>query len=272
MPAPRRSRPAEGLAILLALVALGIGLALAVAMDLLGITAGGVFIALLILPLTVYLIASGRLEELTGPGGWRLKLRGVADQVVAGGAGTAGHLEVEPDTLQVFEKSSLEALRRIRQQIRELGGGPVALTLRTRETTYNAAGLAQYLRAMMAFDPDMSVIVVDPEGGFQASTTGQKLAAALGESPGNALAEDPDTDHAAAVVAALQEGDMGKLGDLLSTSTVAVRSGDTNIAALTKMMAEEIPSMIVIDDARRPLGIVRRDQIVARMMADLLAP
>jgi hypothetical protein len=101
-------------------------------------------IALLAIPLFVYVILSGRLLEVSAPGGWAAKFRDHAHASVE-----AGGLLGDIDTLQFVAKGSLKDLKE------RLGGLDPhlarALVLRLGSPgSYDLQTIRTYLRALMA--------------------------------------------------------------------------------------------------------------------------
>ena len=52
-------------------------------------------------------------------------------------------------------------------------------------------------------------------------------------------------------------------------TTTALTSGVTNLEALQEMRATSAVSMVVVDHNRTPVGVVRRDHIVAQLVEKL---
>lgn len=71
----------DGLAIIVACGSLAAGVALVCVLNWLGVKEQAVIVALLLLPLLVYGTVSGRISELTGPGGWGAKFAALETEI-----------------------------------------------------------------------------------------------------------------------------------------------------------------------------------------------
>lgn len=249
------------------ILTLAVGVGLAVGLQRHGLAPLDV-VSLILVTLAVYLVASGQLAELTGPGGWRLKLRDLgAERVAVDASG-----RVEATDLEFFGKGSVGLLGRIEQDLRALNGAPFALTLKLGHGGYRPRALRDYLRLMMAFDPLVPVIFVEGGGRFQGSTLGLKLAAVLGDA-NSPEADDPDLAASSAIVAAIIDDDMARVQELVSITQEYVLPEETNREVLAKMLDQDVPLLIMLDRTDgRPTGIVKRDPLVAKMMTQLTAP
>ena len=270
------NRGSDRRAVMLALLATVLGVALAAILKAIGVSGAGAFVALIFLPVVVYLLASDKLDEIGGPGGWTLKLRRLALQTVGDESGQP----VDATNLEIIMKGSRSALGQIEERLRDLNGAPFALTLILGQSNYNAPDLLRYLRLMMAFDPELPVILMEPNKGFVAATLGTKIASLLGESlestpdsgshSGSGPAEDPNYSASKAFVNAIADKDLDTLKKLVSITGERLKPGQTNLQALQLMLKEDMSLLITVDDSDRPVGIVKRDPLVARMLSEML--
>lgn len=216
-----------------------------------------IFIGLLFFPLLAYLVFSDAVSEISGPGGWGATFRDVAQQPVEADP-IRGDAVVEEEPLDIVTKSSIQALNRRGEAV---GKRPVALTLQLGRAHYDAGAIRTYLRALLARDAALMVIFVDGQNRFVAATPGREMLSALevdsGEETGRMLIE--------AVEAASLDG----LRDYVSLSEARLKAGQSNSEALKLMLEENVRDLVVTDADDRPTGIVRREEIMAKLLVIL---
>ena len=86
------------------------------AKGILEIEGDAVLISLLLTPLLVYLIISGKLEEFRGPGGLEAKFAKVASETISA---ASEEVKLSLEEMQVVLKESLSVLERKRQELSE---------------------------------------------------------------------------------------------------------------------------------------------------------
>lgn len=229
-----------------------VGLALALALRLVGIADGTIFIALLVLPLIVYGVASGMVKEFTAPGGWGAKFREVATDVV-----DPSSLAIDVDDLQTVEKSSVSNLELFTNRLRR--GEPVALSIQLgRQNYYSAKAISKYISALLNFDPALTVIFKGTDGRFVASVDGMTLLAALSGS-----------NNGRVLLGSIERENIDEMQKILGFTTETASPNTSNASALALMLENGMKSIIVVDGESRPIGVVRRDDIVARLLVKL---
>ena len=72
-------------------------------------------------------------------------------------------------------------------------------------------------------------------------------------------------------LSAIESADVLKLRDLIVLTTTSVTPATTNSEALEMMLRDGVDSVVAVDERRRATGIVRRDEIVSRLMVKLAA-
>ena len=158
-------------AVVMGLGTLGLAMVVLIALNrLLGAVDGATFIGTMIVPLLVWALASGRLEEFSGPGGWGAKFREEARSLVE-----AGDLLTDVDELQLVEKGSSRNLQRAVARLDPKV--PNALTLRVGRSGYYAAdAILEYLSAMTTLGPSTYVVFVDHRSdGFVGSASAAQV-------------------------------------------------------------------------------------------------
>ena len=117
----------------------------------LGAVDEAIFISLLLVPIIVYALASGRLAEFSGPGGWGAKFRAEATSQVT------GNQIIQSDDLQFLEKGDLRSLS---DYVRGLNPNlAAALTLRVGHGGYQKRAIINYLKTLMAAVPSTYVVL-----------------------------------------------------------------------------------------------------------------
>jgi CBS domain-containing protein len=244
-------------AVYLSLGVLVVGIVLAVATKRLGVGDSATFIALLIIPLLVYGVASGKIQEFTGPGGWGAKFREAAQAQVTPVA-TAG-LTNAIQNLELIGKEGLDALPAIQANLPK--DKPIALTFQLGPHGYNTDVAIQYAQALLIVDSEMTVVILDPDRHFVAMTEGTTFLRLL-QAPG--LGQR--------VLTALNGGDRNFLLALPGLHTNTIKTSDNNATALELMRLQNARAIVVVDADNRPVGIVKRDDIVARLLEKLAIP
>ena len=215
---------------------------------------GIVIVTLLILPAATYGIVSGYIAEISAPGGWGAKFRELAAQNIE-----PTPLAAEIEDLSIVEKSGLAALDERRATL--VPGKPVAMTLQLgRRDYYSDSVIAAYARTLLTFDPKLTVIFVDENGRFVASSSGTSVMAAM-----------QSGEQGSELVNAIENADLLRIKDLVGQTTNSVTVSTSNTAALAVMLRDGVESIVAIDDMQRPIGVVRRDDIVARLIVKLSA-
>ena len=211
------------------------------------------FIALIILPFVAYGVASGYIAKISVPGGWAAEFREIARAEIK-----PTKLTDEVEDLRVFEKGGLARLEQFREQV-EIGK-PIAISLRIgRQGFYNERAIAEYIRSFLTFDPDLTMIFVEERSGqFVASANGNSVLAALELQGFNQR-----------FLEALENADLLALRRLVVLTANSVDADTTNAQALQMMISDGVDAIVKTDPGGLPVGIVRRDEIVSRLMVRL---
>lgn len=144
----------EGTALLWAGAALIIALVLLIVIDKVHAQDSIALVALLIVPLLVYALLSGRLQELKGPGGWGAKFQNLAHSSVE-----AGGIIGDAEPLQYVSKGAIKDLQSL---VAALDPHlPRALILQVgRPGAYDAEAIAIYLKALLTTGAPTYVIFI----------------------------------------------------------------------------------------------------------------
>ena len=138
---------------------LALALAMAWALRRFQITDSLGFVMIVVLPLAAYGIASGYVAKISVPGGWAAEFRQVAAAQIR-----PAPLADEVEDLAIIEKGGLSAIQTYRDSV-EIGK-PIAISLSIgRQGYYSEQAIAEYIRAFLTFDPNLTVIFVENQGG-----------------------------------------------------------------------------------------------------------
>ena len=253
----------NSLALVSAALVLLVGIALTVLFFHLKITDGpsATIIALLIIPLVVYGISSGKILEFSGPGGWSAKFQQAARQKAVA---TATAITADMNELQPVEKESLARLNEIIPTLTK--GKPLALILFFGRRNYQDLNIVRiYLRKLQTVDPTAVVILID-----NASKS------FVGMIEGDMFLELLDTEGQR-LIDAINRGNRDYLRQIniqRQYAVVVFRSltmKHTNADAIRQMKELNIRTMIVVDRNSRPNAIVKRDEIVEHILEELTA-
>lgn len=237
----------------LAVVVFFLALAVAWALKRFQITDGVGFITVILLPIAAYGVASGFVAKITLPGGWAAEFRQIAAAKIA-----PSPLADAVEDLSIIEKGGIAAIQGYRDSLQP--GKPLAISLQFgRDGYYSQDAIAEYIRAFLTFDPDLTILFVDEATGtFVASSNANSVLAAVEVAGG----QQP-------FISALESGDLDRLRSLVALTTATVSATTTNAEALQAMVADGVDSIIKTSDDRVAIGLVRRDEIVSRMMITL---
>jgi hypothetical protein len=239
-------------ALLIAAAVLVVGLLLAYGIKRFSLGDSVTLIALMIIPLLAYGVVSGDISEFSGPGGWGAKFREEAKRTI----------EPIPLTTSIVEgefiaKGDYVQLQNVDKKLQP--GKPVALTLQlNRGGYYQPPVIAQYIRVLSQHDSDMSVVVIDQDGKYVASTKGNVLLSLL---------QDPEQTKA--FMSALEGTTPGAILNIGGFSDKSISDKASNVEALQKMQAENTARLVAVTSAGKPEGIVLRDMIVTRLLVEL---
>ncbi len=208
----------------------------------------GMYISLLVVPIIIYAIISGKLSEIKA-GGLEAKFATVAKRPV-----DVGSQKIVYSEAGEVEKSSVPELTK---QMKALDKSkPFFLSLEVGKWKYSGNALRKYVEELSEFPTFKFVVIVNSERKFVACFPAQtilkitKKQQLLEELEVSLNHEDPhrSTMHPGAI-----------------TETLSADS--TNHDALVKMTSQRLEAMIVLDKERRVNGIVERDQVVGKLLA-----
>jgi hypothetical protein len=215
-------------------------------------------IALLLTPLIVYGVASGKIQEFSAPGGWGAKFREAAQAAVTPTAITTP-LNAVVQQFDVIEKGGLAELQGLGPRLHK--DKPIALSFQLGQQNYDADIAIKYIEFLLLTDSDMTVLILDPNRHFVAMTEGTTM-----------LTLFRNQSLGQQVRGALAAGNKDFLVNLPGFHTNSIKATDSNASALEKMRQQNARAIVVVDDQGSPTGVVKRDDIVSRLLEKLATP
>ena len=202
-----------------------------------------VFIALI--PLIIWLIVSGKLKEIRGPGGIGLSMR---DEVKKPVSPELTEMALEVDPAIVKEKGGIDKLRnRIAQS------PPTTLSFEVgKENYYGQWAIEEYIRELEKH-PDFRVILfTDADGKFKGCMKVSDYKTLL--QTGN-------------IVQKLESGQILKDHRVIRNS---VQITSTNKQALSEMDRVNVNMLPVVDHEGKFIGVVTQEEIVRKILTKVL--
>jgi hypothetical protein len=161
------------------------------------------------------------------------------------------------------EKGGLEALQNAGHAVDR--GKPVALTLQLgRERYYQRSAVRMYIETLRIADPQMTVLFPDRERRFVVMAEATAVLGLLKEPQQSQPPEQQD-----GLIRAIENNDVAFLRSLPGFHWQTITSERTNAEALQLMREADARAMVVVDSEQRPIGVVKRDDIMARLLVEL---
>jgi hypothetical protein len=214
-------------------------------------------IALLLTPMVVYGVASGTIQEFSAPGGWGAKFREAAQAAVTPTATALTPLSEVVRQFEVVEKGGLSELQGLGRKLKK--DKPVALSFQLGQQNYDVDIAIKYIEFLLLNDSEMTVLIVDANHHFVAMTEGTTMLTLL-------------RNQGLQIKSALASGNKDFFVTLPGFHTNSIKATDSNAVALEKMRQQNARSIVVVDDQGTPTGVVKRDDIVSRLLEKLATP
>lgn len=213
-----------------------------------------VFISLLFIPLLVYVIISGKLEELKGPGGLEAKFAKAAGESVSI---ASEQIKGSVDEMQVIAKGSRRFLEIKQQEIDETK--PIVMSLELGKSFYHREDVLGYLDVFNQFRNFKFIVFVDDNQQFLAYMQSWTLKGLLSQIElGNEF------------ISTINEGRLFELFRYPGLVRKVINTQSTNAEALREMMSQNLEALVVTDENNKLVGVVEREQILSRMMLSLV--
>ena len=250
-----RARRNEESAILRAFLFLFAGfIALWFAKHAIGIKEESVLVSLLLLPLLVYVILSGKIQELKAPGGIEAKFSGLANQSVSAASES---VKPETDELQSVLKDSSMALDVKTQELD--GSKPILMLMDLGNGRYDTEAALKYIEVLSQFRNFKFVVFLDKRKRFIGYMSAWAVKGLLQK---RELGDE--------FIDAVNRGLSAELTRYPGFETQTITTSWTNANALQEMVRKNVEALVVIDGNRHIEGVVEREQILSLMMLSLV--
>jgi hypothetical protein len=246
---PLISKEIGGLVI--SIVFLLLGFLVVWAMKSMLITAGdAVLISLFLVPILVYVIFTGRLSELKGPGGLELKLQTMASQPADELASQRVEF-VEEDMVPV-SKGSIQELDRLERLLDPTKR--IVLKLVLGEMQYNRGDAIEYLERFLRYPNFKHVAFLDKKHRFVAFVPPWAMLRILTGEEGERF------------VQIINGGNLLELLDFPGVLTLSINSRATYMDALKSMSDHNLETILVTGQDGKVIGVVDREQVLSKLL------
>jgi CBS domain-containing protein len=218
---------------------------------------GTALAALLIVPAVLYLLLSGRVSDLKGPGGLEVQLTQVANQTIPLAGHERGTTALAFEAVRSVEKGRAESfLTRIRDITPD---DPVVLTLTVGSGPIDGQAAAEYAKGLTQFPRFRFVAVLDSH---------RKLISYMDATAFRHVIE-ADVVDANALLKNIEDQEVGAVR-AFPGMTVATVSARTSIAdALRRLDRLHLDAVLVTDEGTIK-GIVERDRLANALLLSLV--
>lgn len=244
----------EATAILVSVLFLALGfVAVWLSKQVLDVEGEALFVFLILVPIVVYTVLSGRLSELRA-GGLEAKFVSIVEQPVESASET---IEPSVGEMEIVAKAGARELQR---QVHNLDQSvPIILTLTLgREGFYDREVWLRYMEALSQYRNFKFVVLLDENSRFIAYIPSWAMLQLLRM---EALGRE--------FVRIISDGDIRELSRYPGVVTKTISTKSTNLEALREMTAQNIEALVVIDEDRALRGIVEREQLLSRLLLGL---
>jgi hypothetical protein len=213
----------------------------------------GVFIALLLTPLLVFGVASGLVQEFTGPGGWGAKFRQAASKEID--EKTIQYIEdLQAEDFQEVTKGSVQSLSDRVSQLHT--DKPISLFLKTaRQGHYQQSAVKKYIEELGKVGPIVSIVVVDGSNHFIAAANAEDFLRS-------------STNEGVDVINAVENEDIDYFRRSALFTTTYVTESMSNAEVLSLMQENCLDRIILVKNSI-PKGVIKRNDLVARLVVEL---
>jgi hypothetical protein len=218
---------------------------------------GTVLAFLLILPALLYLLLSGRVSDLKGPGGLEVQLAKVANQSIPMAGHEQGGAALSYEEVRPVERGRAESfLDRVRNIT---PADPVVLTLTVGSGKIDGKVAADYARGLTQFPRFRFVAVLNED---------KTLISYMDEGAFRHVI-DADVVDAAILLDNIENKNLGPIRGFTGMITTTVAPGTSIADALRTMDSQRIDALLVTDEGRIK-GIVERDRLANALLLTIL--
>jgi CBS domain-containing protein len=218
---------------------------------------GTVLAALLLLPALLYLLLSGRVSDLKGPGGLEVRLAQVANQTIPVAGHEQGGAALSYEEVRPVERGRAESfLDRVRNIT---PSDPVVLTLTVGSGKIDGKVAADYATGLTQFPRFRFVAVLNED---------KTLISYMHESAFRHVIA-ADVVDAAILLDNIEKKNVGQIRGFTGMITTTVAPGTSIADALRTMDAERVAALLVTEGGRIK-GIVERDRLANALLLTIL--
>lgn len=214
-----------------------------------------IYITLILIPILVYVIISGRLRELKGPGGLEARFSEAASQDIK-----PSYETVEPsvEEMQILAKGGLRELQHKKFDIDE--SRPIVMTMILgKGGYYDWQAVTQYMNFLSQYSNFKFVVFLDGKNQFVAYMPSWAFIGLI------KLPELADE-----FIEIINDGCIKDLYRYPGVVKDTISTKSTNIVALQQMMIENLEALVVIDEERHLKGVLEREQVISKIILTLV--
>lgn len=256
MIATTRSKELNAIASSLGFLAVGI-IVVYVMKTYLALEGDNLFVSLLLIPVVIYLVLSGRLSELRA-GDLSLVFNQAMKETVMPSLSSV-ELPIEP--MEAVTKGGYSPLQETMRRLSRLKETkPVTLTLNLGRGYVDEA-IEFYISSLSQFPSFRFVVLLDER---------DKV---VGYFPVNAfLLIIRNEDVAGRFIGNIRDGDLDELNQFPGIITETVSPKASNIEALETLQKGDYDALLVVDETGNLRGVVQRDKIIGNMLLSMASP
>jgi CBS domain-containing protein len=218
---------------------------------------GTVLAALLIIPAALYLLLSGRVSDLKGPGGLEVRLSEVANQAIPLGTNGDGASALSFEAVRRVEKGRTESFA---ARVKDIApDDPVVLTLTLGSGDIDGHAAATYATRLTQFRRFRFVAILDSHG---------RLISYIEESAFRHVIQASPID-AQELLNAIGSQNIGALRAFPGMLVYTVTPRTSIAEALRKMERLRLNALLVTDDGYIK-GIIERDRLANALLLSLI--
>lgn len=210
------------------------------------------FVSVLLAPILVYVITSGRLKEFKGPGGIEAKFAEAARESIS-----ITTEKISTEEMQIIAKEGVPALKRKRENLNE--SKPIVMTMTLGKTDYyEKQAVLEYIDLLSQFRHFKFTVFIDEGNRFVAYMPSWTL---------KELLRKPELGKE--FIDIVNNGNSQALCSFPGVVSKTISTQSTNAEALQEMLQQNLEALVVIDEDKHLKGVAEREQILSKMMLAL---
>ena len=215
------------------------------------------FVSLLLIPVVIYLVLSGRLSELKAGGLSMVFNQALKETVTL----SPSSVELPIDPLEAVEKGGYSPLQETMRRLSSLKDAkPVTLTLNLGRGYVDEA-IMFYISSLSQFPSFKFVVMLD------------EMNKVVGYFPVNAFLQIIQNDDIAGrFISNIRNAELEELNQFPGIITETVSPNASNIEALEILQKGDYDALLVVDGNRNLRGVVQRDKIIGNMLLSMAKP